>query len=307
MAVLMASCINDDMNLCVFENRVFFDYVAVAEEGKGINISALDKINLYVFDSSGKFIKEYTDASPKISPVYHITLSEMPPGHYHLVAWGNLGEQYSVISPRTLEEGKSDISDLAVELTTIKDGVTTDALSPLFFATHKEGNTTEIRPLNPSDIRLRLVEDTYVINIEGVGLDSMNVTDYAYSVYISDNNSRYKFDNDYADSENFRYATRLKVEPEADWRLSGQLRVLRLSESRQDVTIKLINETLNTEIGGGNLIELIRSANEKGASLDLDEIHKFDLRFEFEPRSPLNCNVYINGYKVVDQNGTILD
>ena len=177
----------------------------------------------------------------------------------------------------------------------------------MFFATHTELNTIEILHLVPQDIHLKLIEDTYKINVEVIGFDSINTAENTYRVEILDNNGAYTFDNDFAPCEDFNYASALTVLAEENYKLKTSLMVLRLAESRLVPEIRLVNDKTNVELVKENLVELILAAKKQGATVDFDNTHEFDIRFEFDPNAPLVCNVYINGYQVVNQGGVILD
>jgi hypothetical protein len=307
--LMLASCINDDLSQCTTEKRVFFDYTPATQAIKnGINPNDLVRMNLYVFDENGKFVREFIDEQPALSPNYYIDVTGLAPGHYQFVAWGNLGNQYALSPMKQLEVGISNIDELQVELTKIGNNRTvSEWLTPLFFATHTELETIEILQFTPQDIHLQLIENTYRINVEVIGLDSVTTTENTFRLEILDSNGKYKFDNDFAPCEKFSYTSVFAVHPEKNYRLETSLMVLRLLESRQIPEIRIVNDKTNVELVRENLIELILAAQKQGALVDFSNTIEFNIRFEFNPNAPLECNIYINGYKVVDQGHVILD
>jgi hypothetical protein len=306
LGIATTSCMTDDLSSCSFENRVLFDYMPASGGRVGINPDDVDIITLYAFDENGGFVKKYTDNSPALSPDYSIAISDLPVGKYRFAAWGNLGAPYSVTSVGRLDADSGSIDNLTVMLD-IDNGLPADTLHPLFFAGMTGTDPVELPPLASRDIRLKLVQDTYRNNISAAGLDSMNANRYVYRAFIVDNNGAYGFDNAFADCDSFRYAAQLVPDPEDDFRLGAHITVLRLSESRPKVRMELVNESLGITLADNSLIDLIRAANKMGAEVDFDNTHTFDVIFVFDPSSPLQCSVYVNGYKVIDQDGIILN
>ncbi|GHV51991.1 hypothetical protein FACS1894181_14670 [Bacteroidia bacterium] len=304
----LSSCVNDDLSKCVIEKRVFFDYTPATKAIKnGINPDDMVRMNLFVFDRNGRYVREYVDEQPALSPKYNIDITGLEPGNYQFVAWGNLENQYA-LSPKSLEPGLTNREDLQVELTKLKDSKTvSEWLNPLFFATHTELKTIEILYMVPQDIHLKLIENTYKINVEVIGFDSISTAENTYRVEILDNNGIYTFDNDFAPCEDFNYASVFTVLAEENYKLKASLMVLRLAESRPVPVIRLVNNKTNVELIRENLVELILAAKKQGATVDFDNTLEFEFRFEFNPNAPLECNVYINGFQVVNQGGVILD
>ncbi|GHT27534.1 hypothetical protein AGMMS49574_00160 [Bacteroidia bacterium] len=306
---ILASCVNDDLSQCTTEKRVFFDYTPAIQATKnGINPDDMVKMNLYVFDENGKFVREFVDEQPALSPNYYINVTGLVPGHYQFVAWGNLGNQYALSPMKQLEVGISNLEELQVELTRLGNNKTvSEWLDHLFFATHTELKTIEILQFVPQDIHLKLIENTYRINVEVIGLGLANATNNTYRVDIIDSNGKYKFNNDFAPCEEFSYTSLFTVHPEENYKLKTSLMVLRLAESRQIPEIRIVNNNTNEELIRENLIELILAAIKQGATVDFSNTIEFEIRFEFNPNAPLECMIYINGYKVVDMGHVILD
>jgi hypothetical protein len=279
------------------------------QDGKnGIREMDLKRLDLFVFDTKGTLVKEYADSSPILSPSYYMPLPDLKPGQYRIVAWGTLGKEYAVAPAGSQEVDKSNINNLLTVLTTTDEPETAGMLPPLFYAAHTAADSVTILPLTPNDIHLNLLEDTYILNFEGAGLDSMNALGFTYKIYIEDNNGKYKFDNDFAPCPNFNYTTVLKVKETEKYTLAASIRVLRLSRDRKNATVKLKNETLNADILSANLTDLLLAAQKQGdTQLDFDTQHVFDIRFDFDTNSPLSCTVFINGYKVTDHTGIILN
>jgi hypothetical protein len=303
----LSSCINDDLSRCVTEKRVYFDYTPATKASKyGLDPSDVVKINLYVFGENGRFLKEYKDENPELSSTYRISVDDLEPGKYRFVAWGNLDGQYALNEP-TLTPGVTRIEDLKAELREIKNDTVSEYLNPFFFATHNAINSIEIMNLVPQDIHLQLVENTYKINIEVAGLGAAAAIENSFRIDIDDSNSCYDFNNEWASDNDITYSRPLIANKDKNYLLEASIMVLRLAESRDIPVIKLFQVNADNEVLRASLVDLITKAGDMGAPIDFDTTHEFDIRFEFDPNAPLECTVYVNGYKIIDQGGQILN
>jgi FlaG/FlaF family flagellin (archaellin) len=303
----LPSCINDDLTQCETKNRVFFDYTPVTKAAKfGIDPDDVVKINLYVFSENGRFLKEYTDESPALSPSYHFNVDDLEPGRYRFIAWCNLGNQYE-LNEAKLTPGVTSIDALRTKLVDVQNDTVRDYLNPLFYATHTGVRSIEVVRLVQHDIHLKLTEDTYKINVEVAGLDSASALGNSFRVDITDSNSEYDFGNEWTSDRDITYSRPLIANKDKNYLLETSLMVLRLAASRDIPVIRLIKTNTDSEVVRANLIELLTKATQMGAEVDFDTNHEFDIRFEFDPNAPLECNVYVNGYRVIDQGGQILN
>jgi hypothetical protein len=299
-SIVLSSCVNDDLSDCMVEKQIYFDFkVAVTGKKKdGIDPADLTKLNLYIFDEKGKFLREYTDESPKLSPEYFISIPQLKSGNYKFIAWGNLKDQYSLSDAELVPE-KTSFDDLRVSLKCITNDTVKESLKPLFFATHAESSTIEVKENVSQRILLKIVDDTYKINLTVANVDTTQLLTNTYRMEIADNNGTYRFDNDFAACTNFAYVKPCDLNKEK-YELESSLTVLRLAAGRMPV-LRVINEHTNSVILKDNLIQLILAANAMGASLNFDVTHEFDIRFELDKTAPLTCIVYINGWKLIRQ------
>ncbi|MDR1938598.1 MAG: FimB/Mfa2 family fimbrial subunit [Tannerellaceae bacterium] len=301
--VVFQSCVQDDLSDCISDKRIYFDYAEALSSPKheGINPADITRMNLFVFDENNLFVSEYIDESPRISPEYFMSVPGLKAGNYKFVAWGNLKEQYAISIPGLIP-GETNFDDIRVSLKCIENSTVKEILKPLFFATHAESNTIEILEMTNQFIRLKLVDDLYKINVTVTGLDSASIADNDYRIDISDDNGIYRFNNDFASCEKFTY-TQPCSEPNNE--LKASLTVLRLAANRNPV-LRLINKQTNRALIEDDLVKLILSANEIGASIDFDKTHEFDIKYELEQLSSSgNIIIYVNGWKLIRQS-TIL-
>jgi hypothetical protein len=300
--VAFPSCIQDDLSDCVSDKRIYFDYEqsspSLKNERGGIDSNEITKINLFIFDEDGLFVKEYIDDAPRMGPEYYMTVSGLQTGYYTFVAWGNLKEHYAVSS--ALVPGETTFQNLRVLLECIKNSEVENELTPLFFATHAGSGTIEIQRMNVQFIHLNLVKDTYKVNVTVSGMDSALTGKYDYKINITDNNGVYKFDNDFAACEKFVYTQPCKVNKDQNNDLESSLTVLRLAAGRQPL-LSLVNRQTEEVVVEDSLVKLIQAANDMGAAIDFDKTHEFDIRYELNQISSVGIVIYINGWRLVRQ------
>jgi hypothetical protein len=303
--VISQSCIRDDLSDCISDKRIYFDYepALLSQRNGGINPDDITRMDLFVFDENGLFIKEYIDEAPQMGPEYFITVTGLKTGYYKFVAWGNLKEHYTLSSD--LVPGETSFNDLRVFLECIKNNEVEEQLSPLFFATHTGTNSVEILGMSPQFIRVNLVNDMYKINVTVSGIDSASVADNDYKLTISDDNGIYNFDNDFAPCREFTYTQTCLVDKERNNELTASLIVLRLTADRKPL-LRLVNKQTNNVLIEENLVNLILEVNEAGAAIDFDKTHEFDIRYELDQTSSIGIIIYVNGWKLIRQPG-ILD
>lgn len=293
------SCINDDLSGCMTEKRVYFDYPETYTQS-GINPNDITRMDLFIFDQDGTFLTEVTDESPQMGPDYYMTVSNLKQGFYKFIAWGNLKDQYSVF-PATPIKGEMSVDDLEVHLNKIKDGLVTETLQPLFFATHKNENMLEVTSMGRQDFHLGMVQNTYKINVEISGIDALALEENNFRVTISDNNGKYKFDNDFASCEKFNYTQPCHRKDELTNDIVTSLTVMRLAEGREPV-IQIINENTDQVLTTDNLVELILTASEaQGVKVDFSRQFEFNIRYELDWTTPMQYIIYINDWKIVRQ------
>jgi hypothetical protein len=304
ISLAFQSCIQDDLSDCTSDKRIYFDYeLAVSsEKDGGINPEDITRMNLFVFDENGLFVKEYIDETPQIGPEYFMAIDGLEAGYYKFVAWGNLKEHYA-LSAAPLP-GETNYNDLRALVKSIKNGEIEEQLAPLFFATHTGSASIEVLGMSSQFIRLDMVNDRNKVNVTVAGLDSASVADNDYKITISDDNGAYTFDNDFAPCNRFTYTQACKVDKEHN-NLTASLTVLRMDANRAPL-LRLVNKQTNEVIIEDNLVKLILEANEAGAAIDFNKTHEFDIRYELAQTSSVGVIIYVNGWKLIRQLG-ILD
>jgi hypothetical protein len=299
--VAFQSCIQDDLSDCVSEKRIYFDYelTSSSRKGEGINPMDITRMNLFIFDENGLFVKECIDEAPQMQADYFMTVTGLTAGRYRLVAWGNLKEHYAVSS--ALEPGKTTFNDLQVVLKPIENDEVKAQLAPLFFATHTESNTIEVLGMSAQFIHLNLVQDTYKVNVTVTGVDSTLNATSDHIMRVEDDNGIYRFDNDFATCRQFVYTQPCQKISKQD--LKSSLTILRLAANRHPL-LSVINQQTREVVLKEDLVKLIQDAAlANGVTVDFNKTHEFDIKYELA--SALEVVIYINGWKLIRQPGVL--
>ncbi|MDR1646175.1 MAG: FimB/Mfa2 family fimbrial subunit [Tannerellaceae bacterium] len=311
-AVAMQSCIQDDLSGCMTDKQIYFDYDLTLSQKGGINPEDITRLNLFVFNEDGLFVKEIVDEAPRISPDYVMTIGGLKTGLYRFVAWGNLKDQYALSAG--LVPGKTKFDDLRVLLQSINNNrEVTEELKPLFFATHTEDLFT-IQGPKSQRIHLNLIKDTYRVNVTVVGMDATLAGKHDYKINIEDDNGIYTLNNDFAFCEKFTYTQPCRVEDNKESEglkdLKSSLTVLRLTEERKPRSraeeepqpfLRLVNEQTKTVVLEDGLVSLVKEANQLGAKINFATTYEFDITYELSQESTLVVYIYINGWRLIRQ------
>ena len=146
----LSSCVNDDLSDCDMDKRVKFHYTEYTpatyndiEYREGINPAAVTRMNLFIFDEAGKYVKEVIDEAPKMSKDYYMTVSGLQTGDYKFIAWGSLKGVFSM-STENFVPGVTTFNEVEIYLNSIRNGLVTDSITPLFYASHPNATWPEI-------------------------------------------------------------------------------------------------------------------------------------------------------------------
>lgn len=303
---IIQSCVKDDLSDCLKETRVYFSYRPVTYASadvirEGIYPADIIRMNLFIFDENGKFVKEIIDESPTMSLDYYITIPDLKSGKYRFVAWGNLEDQYDISSDELIP-GKTSIEELQVHLSCIADKTVNESLVPLFYATHTD-KSLEVNAMVSQKFQLDMVQNTHLINVSVVGVekDELNVNTYRSEIY--DNNDKFKFDNDFVQSDFFTYTTHCTRE-QINETLSSSLTIMRLADDRKPM-LRVINNQTGDCLVEDNLVELLLTLRAFGVKVDFNYQHEFNIKYVLDAESPTTITIYINGWKLVKEDGEL--
>ena len=301
---LLSSCIKENMSNCPEEIRIYFD-ISTRAGNNGINPADIDMMHLYVFNDKGLFFGEYIDDSiDEFGPDYYINCSDLFPARYRFIAWGGKDKNCYSTYPEPFVKGKTSFDEALLTLNHL--GGTVSRVHHLFHSDLSATVTNE----KVQRFIMPLTQHTNTINISTVGLPANN---NEYTFEITDNNCSYLFDRSFTTCQQdaaFKYAA--SCEKDEKNQLYSTLNVMRLAANRHTPQLQIINKSSGTalypkETQSGDLIELILKANPQN---DFKTTHVYDIVLEFKSSGdgdPTNISVtiFINGWKVIEQNGDL--
>ena len=307
-ALLLSSCIKEDMSNCPEQIRVYFDIETRTSEGDAINPDDVDRMNLYVFSHKGYYLGEYRDEYiPDFGPEYYIDCSDLLPGKYSFIAWGGKDERCYSATPAPFVKGETTFGEALLMLEHPNETVSGN-IHHLF---HSDLAAT-VTNQKVQRFDMPLIQQTNTINIHTVGLPA---DDDVYIFNIADNNCTYQFDRSFATFGEksghgyFKYVAPCAKDETSQ--LHSTLNVMRLSAERHTPQLQIFNETAGTVlyptgIQSGDLIGLIQSADPDN---DFDLIHTYDIVLEFKKGSGeanLTVTIFVNGWEIRDQNSELI-
>ena len=290
--LLLTSCLKEDYSNCPEDIRVYFDVAP------STSMDDLDQMNLYVFDSDGRYLQEYHDGHiPDFSPDdYYINCSDLLPGKYRFIAWSGKDETCYSTMPEPFVKGKTAFDEALLKLE-CSGMIIVTALHHLF---HSELPATVMKTKSQRFI-MPLAQLTNTIHIRTIGLPADN-DDYSFN--IIDNNSDYFFDasfaNDIGDAA-FNYIS--NYSGNALNQPNATLNVMRLEKNRRTPKLLILNKTAGTTIfpastHTGDLIELILTANPQN---NFETTHTYDIIIKFAGDTSV-ISITVNGWEVLLQN-----
>jgi len=303
----LTSCLKENLSDCPEDIRVYFD-ISTRADGDAINPKNVDRMNLYVFNHKGYYLCEYVDEQiDDFDDKYYIDCSDLLPGKYRFIAWGGMDRDFFSATPIQFEKGKTTFDEALLMLTHL-DGIISTPVHHLF---HSELPAT-VTYSKVQRFKMPLIQITNTVNVRTVGLPADS---YAYTYEITGDNCTYQFDGEFVkcshgyahhdEHDDFKYVAPCTKDEAAQ--LHSTLNVMRLSKDFPTVQLKIYDEagTILYPTGNksGNLIELITKANPKN---DFDATHNYDIVLAFN-ESDLSLTIYINGWKVKEDSGQLVD
>jgi len=185
---LLLGCFSLMLNGCIKENlddckpyciHFVYDYNL---EYNDLFSKEVTKMNLYVFDENGNFVKEFQEIIPSTSSGTYSMEIPLPNGQYTFIAWAGVSpDAYAVAGGDALKNTKLD--DFKLQLAQLAAGETNQKLPDLYFGRltstveiNKEGTislvknsktvTVTMLPINDSGTPIVLNKDNYKIWIE---------------------------------------------------------------------------------------------------------------------------------------------
>ena len=299
-ALLLTSCLKEDMSDCFAEVRVYFSFAT-----DNINPANVDRMHLYVFDDKGRFVGEYRDDNiSNFNTDYYINCSDLLPGNYRFIAWGGKDERFYSVAPALFIKGQTTFNEALLMLEHPANIVST----PPHHIFHSELPATVVITQGIQRFDMPLTQLSNTINIHTVGLPA---DANAYTFIIADNNCTYKVDGSFASHSHRIFTYTAPCVKDGAGQLHSTLNVLRLSANRRTPQLQIYNQNTGAVLypvgaQSGDLIELILRAYPQN---NFDTTHTYDIVITFTGNSStgFRVTITINGWQVRDQGEELIE
>jgi hypothetical protein len=160
----------------------------------------VEDLTLYVFDEEGTLVTTLSEEGDALHPAettYAMDLSQLPPGEYHLVAWGGLTGE-STFSVPTMAEGESPLEQLTCRLHRVsRSDSRSVSETDLTYLFHGMTDITIPEQDTPGDhyFQMQLTRNTKNVTVvlQQLGAGSLNADDFEF--FITANNGHLNYDN----------------------------------------------------------------------------------------------------------------
>lgn len=183
ISCILASCNCFDEHLpeCRFLIQFKYDYNMNSADAFATQVN---KVELYIFDHSGKFLKKQSEEGATLSTGHYRMEIDLPIGKYQIMAWAGAHDSYELSQ---LVPGVSTLSDLELKLKRESSLILDKELEPLWYGELKDvefrgdAHVTEVVNLIKDTNKLRFIfqcatsDDNF----------SLNVDDYTYEIIES--------------------------------------------------------------------------------------------------------------------------
>jgi hypothetical protein len=285
-------CIEDDLSVCGANLR--FAYTQNVEGVDKFDAS-IKQVNLFVFDSSDRFIGEY-----KVENVNNIDLNLMP-GTYSLIAWGNLDEDYS-LTPMVV--GETTLNEAVLSLIRANDTI---SVSPTDLYYGGMVNV-DILPKTQRDqsLTIDMMKNTKTFTVTSIGLpiDTRSSEDEFVCQIISTNGDYNFRDNSIAGDDRLHYMQDSEITEDALLRSRFvTLRELedKSTDSRLVVTHWEAELNSTREVYNESLVDLILPAVIAN-NRNLNVVDTFNIQLDFTGG---RIAVTVNGWTSIDTDRPI--
>lgn len=288
---LMMSCnsFNEDLPECRLLVKFKYDYNM---EFADAFYSQVDKVELYVFDKSGKFLFKQAEEGSALSTGNYQMEVELPVGEYQFMAWAGARESYDITQ---LTPGVSTITELKLKLKRETSLIINKKMETLWYGELLNidfaGTAHQMETIN-------LIRDTKLVRFgfQGYKEDwTLNVDDYYYEIIES--NGHLGYDNSLLadDVLSFRPYNVEQKNPSTAYVDMNTMRLMKDRQTRLTVTEKATNK----KVFDINLIDYLTMTNMEGGSMDsqeyLDRQSNYHIIF-FLSESWLAVQIVINGW-----------
>lgn len=291
---LLQGCVKDNLTDCPgTELSVRLGFYFSPMNGNDANGGDVSRMDVFVFDGNGLYLDVVHDASPRMQDADYLLSLTLPAGEYTFVAWGNYGSDYGyTVSPSTFTPGVTSIDDALLCFNRPPNDTITTTIHHLF---HGRLSQVTIDNTTWPILMMPVFQNTYDINVELSGVRAGN-----YRVVISDDHSRYDFDNNRVTTQPLCYAGDCVYDGGL---YRAALRTLRLLPGGN--TLLKLYDPDGSLLCEASLIDLIQAAIDNDVVLDLDRVHIYNIRLTFDVTHG-EFAITINGWNAGKESQTLL-
>ncbi len=307
------SCIDDNLSECPSGLSVGFTYNFYNQDMEYADAfsNAVSEITLFIFDEEGKYVSQLSEEGDILKQKgYRMDVCCLPSGSYQLLAWGGIDNKTFV--SKELKEGVSKLSDFLVTLNTMKDGISTKDLTPLFYGRAKLDNYIKTK-YTKVEVPLVKNTNTFRILLQNVGNEEINPD--VFSFEIIDKNTALNSDNELASDLEVKYSSYTQgnasiQNEQGEGQQINSVVFAELSTSKlfanhsKTARLRIYNKQLNRELLNLPLIELVlmmkneKFSNSSSNQTYLDHIHSFYMTFFLNGDNWMKTHIIINDWVV---------
>jgi hypothetical protein len=266
------------------------DAIPVRADETGYRI---DSLNVYVFDADERYVT-FAEGGKYTGQEYEFFL-DLPAGDYHFVVWTNHGNSYKTnMTTAQIESRSASLDEL--ELYLDHGGETLTDLIPDLLHGMVRGKT--IVGDRQNHVEIAMNPATHTINMTVKGLPP---TADAFDFTITDNHSRYTFDNQPIEGQDDFQYTHTALYNSGN--LYSTIKTLTLNKNRHPhfvLTRRSVTGAADERIFDESLTQTILNAYAaSGQTVDFETTHTFDIVLSFNAN--MGVMVSVNGWEYTQQ------
>ena len=309
---LVAGCVKEDFSDCPTGSySVAFEYVNhTGAEHYNRFCTDVYRVDLYVFDSAGYFVKCITNNGAPFAEDFRIE-PELSEGSYTLVAWGNISDE--VIIRPVFVSGKTTIEEGVLLLKAIENQSVNKKLTSIFHAIKEvtvNGSTdkTDILSFTKNENQLNLTVKWF----EKSGIPCIHrCTEGVRTRVVDPKGATYKFDNSVVASSNeLTYYPYQSVNNDTRTQLADVFSLMRLVEGEKLILLieRLMPDGTIKELYRTDLIELIRMHPYVYTQSELDRQDVYEIEISLiddldgDTDTYMQTAIIIAGWKIILQD-----
>lgn len=291
--IFLCGCIRDDRSDCLFPLRLQFSYNYNREQ-QDLFAAEIERVGLFLYDAESGALKDTAIARTADLESDNIFTWDVPPGSYHVVAWGGGGGQGN----RYVSSSSDNLSHARMSVVTQDDGTSVGQVREHLWYRIGHGITVTGDWHEPYPMDLHKFTNDVRIEIKGLSAESAA----RLQCTISASNGCYDFDGNTRSSEGRRvWLPAFSRQQDMSVYDFTVLRLLPGDDSHLHVEVLPNGSGTSGVIYDGSLSTLLSS----NPDVDLDLDDEFTVRFEphFSPKANFSVLILVNNWQVLDMNG----